>query len=150
MILPNFSLEQYGMAGTQTVDTTLRPVVFDTTVKSGNLFSLNNSTGILTALKDCKIKVSYNIFMTLDTGDGSRNTVKASVRVNNVEIDYSQSAAYSRGYNYNPHANCSIPPTYIELSLNDTLDIVVIRDDDIQTPVVGSGQTWVIIEELLN
>ena len=144
------SLVLFGMTGTQTVTTAAQDLLLDATIKADtNAFTLVTTTGVITAQRAINVKVSYNVFMTLDSGDTARNTVRAKIQKNNLDVNYTQSAAYSRGYAYDPHANCSIPATYITLAQNDTLKIVIDRDDDVQSPVVGSSQTWITIEEVL-
>lgn len=151
MILPNFDLAQYGMNGTQIVTSSDQDLLFDTTIKpSTGALSFNNTTGIITANRDVKLKISYNVFMILDSGDSQRNTMVCRLQINGVDVSYSKSASYARGYNYSRNANCSIPPTYIELDDGDELKVVVIRDDDIQSPSVGNGETWILLEEILN
>jgi 7-cyano-7-deazaguanine synthase in queuosine biosynthesis len=139
---------QYGMSTTQTVDATVRDVPFNQTIISDSAFSLNTSTGIITANRNIKILISYNIFMTLDSGDTGRNTFTAWIEKNGTKIDYSQTAAYTRGYSYNKYGNCSCPPTFVSLANGDTINVSYIRDDDINSPVIGSNQTWILIQEV--
>jgi len=144
---PPFTVS-YGMTGTQVVDSTIRVVPFDDVIKSHSKLSLNTSTGRITANDDLKLLIAYNIFMTLDSGDNARNTITAWLQVNGTKIDYSQTAAYTRGYNYNKYGNCSCPLTYVELDNGDYIEVAYVRDDDIQAPVIGSSQTWILIQQV--
>jgi len=145
------ALVRYGKSNTQNLTATETLLAFETNIKTDTTaFVLDTTTNIgrITAQKNIKVLIDYNVDMLLDTDDTQRNTVVCYIKVNGTRIDYTTAASYTRGYNYDKHGVANACGIYLELNTNDYIEVFVIRDDDFQSPVLGNAETWITIKEV--
>jgi len=138
----------YGKNNTQTPSGTEAVVVFNTDIKSHADFT-RSGAGRITANRNMNVWIDYSVHMLLDSGDNARNTIVTYIKKNGVVLDYSNGATYTRGYNYDKEGVANASGIYVNLSSGDYIELFVIKDDDIQSPVIGNSKTWITIKEAL-
>ncbi len=136
----------YGLSSSHSITTSWQKLNLDTVILSHVDFT--NVSGTLTANRTLNVFIDYSIMMILDSNDTSRNTIISEIRINGSTLNYSQGAGYSRGITYNPHVVSNASGIYCSLSNTDTIEVWYKADDDIQTPVIGSNQSWITIREI--
>ena len=141
-------VSQYGSSNSQPLTPTAQTLQFNEELyPNAGMFTLLPS-GELRAERDMNVLVSYSIHMLLDSGDSSRNTIISWLENNGTPLDYSDSAAYSRGLNYDPNAVANCVDTVVSLTAGDLLRVRYQRDDDGQTPSIGNSKTWITIKQI--
>jgi|GEM_PF-3863967 len=139
----------YGASGDQTITSNSTWQVLNLNKNILVASQITRSGNRLYANSNLQCLVCYNIFYYLDSGDNTRNTMQAALRLNGSAIlNYTMSGAYTRGYIYSKHANSCIPYTYIQLAQNDYIELVFRGSDDYQSPHVGVEQSWILFEIL--
>jgi len=138
---------RYGKSNTQTPTATEAVVTLDTNLKTHTDFT--RSGGRITANRAIKVWVDYSVHMQLDSGDTTRNTIVTYLKLNGIVVNYSHGATYTRGYSYDRQGVANASGIYMNLANGDYIEIFVIRDDDLQSPVIGNAKTWISIREEL-
>ena len=136
----------YGFSSTQSITASWQKLNLDTVLISHVDFT--NVLGTLTVNRNLNVFIDYSIMMELDSNDNSRNTIISEIRLNGTSLSYSQGAGYGRGVGYNPHVIANASGIYCSLNNTDFIELWYQADDDIQTPVVGIGQSWITIREI--
>ena len=136
---------RYGKSDTQTPSATEAIVVFNEDLKVHS--DITRVGGRLTVNRDINLWVDYSVHQLLDSNDTARNTIITYLKVNGTVVDYSDGASYTRGYNYDRHGKANGVGIYLALSMNDYIELFVVRDDDLQTPTIGNSKTWITMKE---
>ena len=141
----------YGASGNQTLtsNSTWTVLALDTDILTNSNYITRSGNRLYAQADNLNLLTAYSIFLYLDSGDSSRNTMVSAIRLNgNTIVDYTQAGCYTRGWNYSKHANCAIPYTLLQLNNGDYIELVFRASEDYQSPHIGNSQSWITMEVL--